>query len=138
MRTTVYRPKLQFRYYIEFLDYPDWKYPYYAGNAIDLPKWTIENQWKNPISLKIYTFEMVQAIETQLIKISKKPLENKIRINLLHPDCETINGFWDILGNIEIIDFGHLTWKNDDVISIQMDILPFECTYTNLIKEPIE
>lgn len=128
------QPTLMFRYYIEFLNYPDVNFGYTAGYSVDNPKWTIENGWSNPISIKFYRFELVQALETILIKVLQSPKNNAIRINLLNPTGNPI-AYWDIVGDIEVCDFGHMTWKDDDVLSIEMKILPLDCKFTNLIQD---
>ena len=131
-RPDIYFPKLQFRYTVDFLDYPETKISTFTGYSIDLPKWTIRENWGNPIKIQFYTFELVQAIESLMIDISRRPLGNSIRINLLKPNSEP-SGYWDVFGDVQVIDFGHLTWKNDDIVSVEMIMLPTTCKYTNLV-----
>lgn len=133
-RPEVRSPKLEFRYYVEFPEFDNCKFTTFCANTIDLPKWTIENGWKNPIDFHLYNFELADAIETILIDITQNPLNNKIKINLLNPMGE-ITGCWDIVGHIEVFDFGKLSWKSDDPNTITLKILPIDCQYTNFITQ---
>lgn len=126
-------PRLKFRYYVEFPDRPDYKFTFFSGNFVKLPKWTLTNKWKNEIEFRFYNFESKQAIENLFSEIAKTPLENKFRVNFLAPDGSTILGYWDIVGNIESIDFGDADWSNDECLSVVVKVMLETCEYTNLI-----
>lgn len=128
-----YHPTLKFRYHIEFEKFSEIKFAYFSGYSVENPKWTILNGWRNPISIKFYRFEVVDAIENLIIDLLQNPLNNRFKINFVNPSGAII-GYWDVTGDIEVCDFGEMTWKDDDVLSLELKILPIDCVFVNLIK----
>lgn len=116
-----WKPSLQFRYQAHFPDQET--HLKFYGRSIDLPKWSKETGWKNPIKIGCYHYENITVNE-----LSKLNTENiKLVIQILDPDGSTSIYEWRLLGNILSIDYGNLDWGVDDCTQATILFQPSDC-----------
>lgn len=138
---TKVRPHLSFRYYVEFLNYPEFENVYFSTTEVKLPTLQrtsdgLGSPWSmNTITIEFYKFDISSDVENNLIAIFNKNEHLQLKINFVDPDGKTVNGYWHVIGEIYKCDFGNLAWKSDDVVMVTLTVVPLECNYVNLIKE---
>ena len=125
-------PQLSFRYSVEFLNQPEFENIYFSSVYVKLPTLQKgssggENLWSaHPMTIKFYKFELPNAIENQLIDLCHNSKQLDLKVNFVEPDGKTVNGYWEITGDIDKCDFGEVSWEKDDVVLIELSIIPRE------------
>lgn len=124
-----YEPKFEHRFVVTFPEHHDIKS--WAVQKINLPKIT-SNGWGN---IEIEFLDTIQkSTAKSLFKFPKSYFSNeenkilfKFTIELLDPVGASVE-IWEIsVAEILEINFGDLTYRNDDVITLKLIVKPFNC-----------